>query len=120
MDTHHVVGFDLPPNCPGIGRHENALAEPRCDRYTHDTYAVKKFVRGQVTGVSRGEHRDRVATLGKRSCEPLHIDRQPAHMGPIVREYEQYLHPNSPRFACTHATSRSIPCWTLTSGTQPK
>ncbi len=119
VDADHIVRLDFAPGQRDEGRHEDALIQPEEHRHAHHPHAVQHLLVGQLSGIVRGEHRHLVAALRQRPRQPLHVDRQAAHVGPIVSQRKENLHPNSSRFAPTHSISRLMPWRTLTCGAQP-
>ena len=109
---------NLAPARCGKARHHHALVEAEGHGHAHHPHAVDLSSCGSF-GVVRGQHRDLVTPLGQRLRQPLDVDRQAAHVGPVIGQDEEDLHANSSRFAFTHSTSRAMPSRTLTCGAQP-
>ena len=77
------------------------LLKRKPDGHPHHPHAVHDLLRRQRLRVLRRQHRDLVPARGQRPRQPLDVDRQPAHVRPVVGQDKEDLHANNSRF-CSH------------------
>ncbi len=92
MDAYHVVLADQAPGQKGKGGHDDALAQAKDHRRTHDVHPFDSLLGRKRVVVTRGEHGDLVTAPGQGRGQPLDIDCQAADMRVIVGQYHQDFH----------------------------